>query len=29
MRDESAWPVTFFIQIDQQIEVKIDDPAGV
>jgi len=29
VRDESAWPITFLIQIDQQIEVKIDDPTSV
>jgi len=29
MRDENARPITLFIQIDQQIEVKIDNPTGV
>src|SRR6266404_4921256 len=29
MRDENARPITLFIQIDQQIEVKIDNSARV
>ena len=29
MRDENAWPITLFIQVDQQIEVKIDNLTGV
>jgi hypothetical protein len=29
MRDEHARAITLFIQIDQQIEVKIDNPTGV
>jgi hypothetical protein len=29
MRDENAWPITLFIQIYQQIEVKIDNLTGV
>ena len=29
MRDESAWAITLFVQIDQQIEVKIDNSIGM
>src|SRR5438876_8871399 len=29
MRDENAWPITLFIQIDQQIEMKIDNAASM
>ena len=29
MGDQDAGPIAFFIQIDQQIEVKIDNAAGV